>query len=61
MRRLRDEQAEERRQVESEVAALNMVCEQRMRANDNLARELHQMAEDDEVIRQRLDRQTRIS
>ena len=61
MRRIREAQDEERRQVEAEVNALNVVCEQRMRANDNLTRELHQMAEDDELIRARLDRQGRIS
>jgi hypothetical protein len=56
LRRVREAQDEERRQVEAEVNALNTVCEQRMRANDNLTRELHQMAEDDELIRARLDR-----
>ena len=56
LRRIREAQDEERRQVEAEVNALNVVCEQRMRANDNLTRELHQMAEDDELIRARLDR-----
>jgi len=56
LRRIREAQDEERRQVEVEVTALNTVCEQRMRANDNLTRELHQMAEDDELIRARLDR-----
>lgn len=61
LRRIKDQNEQERRHLEGEVSALSQVCEVRMKANENLARELQQMAEDDEVIRQRLDRANRIS
>lgn len=39
---------------------MSQVCDIRMKANESLARELQQIAEDDEMIRQRLDRAERI-
>ena len=52
---------EERRAIEAEVNALNTACEQRRRANEGLQRELEQIAEDDEIIRERLERFKRVT
>lgn len=60
LRRVKEGNDAERRGLEREVSGLNQLCEVRMRANESLGRELQQMAEDDEVIRQRLDRTNRI-
>ncbi|TNV78059.1 hypothetical protein FGO68_gene598 [Halteria grandinella] len=60
MRRVKEANNVEKQHLESEVKSLNQLCEVRMKANENLARELQQLAEDDEIIRQRLDRANRI-
>jgi hypothetical protein len=60
MRRVKDANDQERQHLEQELSSLSQVCEIRMRANENLARELQQIVEDDEAIRQRLDRANRI-
>ena len=60
LRRVKETNDKEIRELEQEVKALNGVCEARQVANESLGRELTQMMEDDELIRQRLDRASRI-
>lgn len=60
LRRIKEQIANERRLLEDDIAGLSNVCEGQMKANDTLARELQLLAEDDEVIKQRLTRNQRI-
>jgi len=61
LRRERAAQEDLRKSLESEVNSLNTVCDQRRRANEGLQRELEQIAEDDEIIRSRLERYSRVA
>ena len=61
LRRQKEDYDEERRAIERELGRMGFEGETLAKANESLVRELQQMAEDDEIIRQKLDRAARIN
>ena len=51
LRRVKDSNDQEKRQLEQEIKSLDQLCDARQHANESLGRELQQMVEDDDIIR----------